>query len=110
MSRILVVDADAQSRRRLSAALRFAGYDVETAKTLGHASSRLRRRGYDVVIVDPEQTGAVEGTAMLRTQTDAPIIVIGRSAEEWDKVDVLDAGADDYLTRPVGTAELLARL
>ncbi len=110
MSLVLVADPDAQSRRRLSAALRFAGHEVETAKALGDASSRLRRRSFDVVIVDPAQSGAVESTATLRAQTEVPIIVISSSAEEWDKVEVLDAGADDYLTKPVGTAELLARL
>jgi two-component system, OmpR family, KDP operon response regulator KdpE len=73
-------------------------------------SAFLRRHRPDAVILDPAQTGTVNTVAALRAQTDVPILVVTGAGDERDKVAALDAGADDYLTKPFGTEELLARL
>jgi two-component system KDP operon response regulator KdpE len=63
-----------------------------------------------VLIVDPADSGAVETISALRAQTDIPIVVVSATTFEWDKVAVLDAGADDYSAKPFAVEELLARL
>jgi two-component system KDP operon response regulator KdpE len=107
---VLVMDPDRQSRRHTSAALRFAGYEVETARSPAQTASLLRRRRASAVVLDPAEGDAVGTVTSLRAQTDVPLVVVSRSAQEVDKVALLDAGADDYLTKPVGIEELLARL
>src|ERR1700736_6185497 len=107
---VLVMDPDRQSRRHTSAALRFAGYEVETVRSPAQTASLLRRRRASAVVLDPTEGDAVSTVTTLRAQTDIPLIVVSRSAEEVDKVALLDAGADDYLTKPIGIEELLARL
>ena len=107
---VLVADPDQRSRRLIAAALRrFGGYLVETARSATQATSLLRRRQIGAVILDPIDDAADTVTA-LRAQTDSPILIVSGSDNEWDKVAALDAGADAYLTKPIGTEELLARL
>jgi two-component system KDP operon response regulator KdpE len=110
MTTVLVVDPDRHSRRLVSRALRSAGYAAETAADPARAASLLRRRRLDAVILDPSEPDAGDAVSALRGQTDLPILVISPSDSVWDKVAVLDAGADDYLTKPFGVEELLARL
>jgi len=110
MTTVLVADPDRSSRRLIAAALRSAGYTVETAKDAGRAASVLRRRRPDAVVVDPATAPPHEPVVSLRAQTDIPIVVVNGSDALWDKVAVLDAGADDYLAKPFGVEELLARL
>jgi two-component system KDP operon response regulator KdpE len=110
MTMVLVADGDARSRRLTSAALRFGGYTVHTARTMRQACLVLRRQQPDAIIVDPQGDQAIEDVQTLRMTTDAHIIVVSQHQDEWDKVCLLDAGADDYLTKPVGLEELLARL
>jgi two-component system KDP operon response regulator KdpE len=110
MTAVLIADPDPQTRRRAAAALRLAGYTVETTDASTRAATLLRRRRPDALIVDPVDAGLVQTVAALRAQTDIPILVVSAAAKEWDKVAVLDAGADDYLTKPFGVEELLARL
>jgi two-component system, OmpR family, KDP operon response regulator KdpE len=110
MTAVLVADPDPRARRLTTAALRVAGYTVETSTASARTASRLRRRRLDALIVDPADAAAVETISALRAQTDIPILVVSTTAMEWDKVAVLDAGADDYLTKPFGVEELLARL
>ena len=107
---VLVADHDAPARRAMTAALRFAGYTVETARNARHAPSVLRRRPVAAVIVDPGDEEDLSVVALLRALTDSPIIVVSPSADECDLVAALDAGADDYLTKPSRVEELLARL
>ena len=107
---VLVADPDRQSRRLIAAELRYAGYAVETIRTPAQAAALMRRRQIGAIVLDPAETGPVDTVAALRAQTDAPILVVSNSGREVDKVAVLDAGADDYLTKPLGTEELLARL
>jgi two-component system KDP operon response regulator KdpE len=107
---VLLVDPDRRARRLAAAALRHGGYDVKTAGTARQALSLVRRQAVDAVVVDP---AAAPGTAMvedLRRDSAVPIIVVSPLADERQKVALLDAGADDYLTKPFGIEELLARV
>ena len=112
MTTVLVTDSDGDARRAAAAALRFAGYTVETARTTRQCRSLLRRGTIGAVVVDPGGVteNPLELVATLRATTSVPIIVVSPSSDEADKVAALDAGADDYLTKPYGVEELLARL
>jgi len=110
--RILVVDDEQQILRALRTGLRGAGYEVETAATAESALAEAAMRPPDAVILDlvlPDGTG-IDVCRELRKWTAAPIIVLSAVGEEREKVAALDAGADDYVTKPVGIDELLARL
>jgi two-component system KDP operon response regulator KdpE len=110
--RILVVDDESQITRVLRTALTGSGYEVRTAED-GHAGLRLAREWQpDLVITDismPNMTG-IELCGQLRSESQVPIIVLSVKGEERTKVEALDAGADDYVTKPVGMDELLARV
>jgi two-component system KDP operon response regulator KdpE len=111
-TRVLVVDDEQQILRALRTSLRAAGYEVETADTAEGALAAAALRPPDVVILDlvlPDGTGT-DVARELRTWTSAPVIVLSAVGEEREKVAALDAGADDYVTKPVGVDELLARL
>jgi two-component system KDP operon response regulator KdpE len=110
MTTVLVADPDTTARRTTGAALRMHGYTVETARTLTQAESMLRRRRLEALIVDPGDDRPAEMIQAMRMGTDIPIIVVSVRDQQWDKVSLLDAGADDYLTKPFGFEELLARV
>jgi two-component system, OmpR family, KDP operon response regulator KdpE len=110
--RVLVVDDEQQILRALRTSLRGAGYEVETAETAEGALAAAAMRPPEAVILDlvlPDGTGT-EVCRELRTWSSAPVIVLSAVGEECEKVAALDAGADDYVTKPVGIDELLARL
>jgi two-component system KDP operon response regulator KdpE len=110
--RVLVVDDEPQILRALRTSLRGAGYEVETAETGAAALAAAALRPADVVILDlvlPDGTG-IDVCRELRTWTSVPVVVLSAIGEEREKVAALDAGADDYVTKPVGIDELLARL
>jgi two-component system KDP operon response regulator KdpE len=110
--RILVVDDEPQIARVLRTSLTGSGYEVRTADD-GHAGLRVAREWQpDLVITDismPNMNG-VELCRQLRAESTLPIIVLSVKGEEKTKVEALDAGADDYVTKPVGMDELLARV
>jgi two-component system, OmpR family, KDP operon response regulator KdpE len=112
MSRILVVDDEPQILRALQTSLRGAGYEVDTATTGGEALTAAAVRPPDAVILDlvlPDMSGT--GVCReLRTWSTMPVIVLSVVGDEDEKVAALDAGADDYVTKPFGLDELLARL
>jgi two-component system, OmpR family, KDP operon response regulator KdpE len=111
-SRILVVDDEQQILRALRTSLRGAGYEVDTADTAKGALAAAAMRPPEGVILDlvlPDGTGT-EVCRELRTWSSAPIIVLSAVGDEREKIAALDAGADDYVTKPVGIDELLARL
>src|SRR4051794_6363306 len=112
MSRVLVVDDEPQILRALQTSLRGAGYDVDTATTGEQALTAAAIRAPDAVILDlvlPDRRGT-DVARELRTWSTVPIIVLSVVGDEQDKVAALDAGADDYVTKPFGVDELLARL
>ncbi|HVX17288.1 MAG TPA: response regulator [Acidimicrobiales bacterium] len=110
--RILVVDDEPQIQRALSTNLRARGYVVDLAST-GEDALRLAADHHpDLVILDLGLPG-IDGTevvAGLRGWSDVPVIVLSVRSDEADKVEALDAGADDYVTKPFGMNELLARM
>ena len=112
MTKVLVVDDELHIRRALSTNLRARGYEVDLAAT-GEEALVLAASGHpDVVILDLGLPGidGVEVVRGLRGWTPTPIIVLSARDAERDKVTALDAGADDYITKPFGMDELLARL
>ena len=112
MTRILVVDDEPQILRALGTNLKARGYDVDLAPT-GEAALTLAARHHpDLVILDLGLPGidGIEVIQGLRGWTRVPIVVLSVREGERDKVAALDAGADDYVTKPFGMDELLARL
>src|SRR6266542_943744 len=110
--RVLVVDDEPQILRALSTNLRGAGYDVDTAETANEALSAAAMRPPEAVILDlvlPDGRGT-EVCRELRRWSTAPILVLSAVGEEKEKIEALDAGADDYVTKPFSGDELLARL
>ncbi len=111
-TKVLVVDDEPQIVRALRINLSVRGYDVITAATGGAALRAAADRHPDVVVLDlglPDMDG-IEVLAGLRGWTSAPVIVLSARTDSADKVEALDAGADDYVTKPFGMDELLARL
>ena len=112
MTRVLVVDDDLQILRALRINLTAHGYDVTVADSGGAALRAAAAAQPEVVVLDlglPDLDGT-EVIAGLRGWSAVPIIVLSARADSGDKVRALDAGADDYVTKPFGMAELLARL
>jgi two-component system KDP operon response regulator KdpE len=112
VSRVLVVDDDPALLRALAINLRARHFDVETAADGATALRHAASQPPDVVVLDlglPDMDG-VEVVAGLRGWTSVPIVVLSARDTQWAKVDALDAGADDYVTKPFGMDELLARI
>jgi two-component system KDP operon response regulator KdpE len=112
VTRILVVDDEPQFLRALQTNLRGAGYDVVTATTAEQALSSAGLQPPEAIILDlllPDGRGT-EVCRELRRWTDAPIILVSAVGDETEKIAALDAGADDYVTKPFAIGELLARL
>jgi two-component system KDP operon response regulator KdpE len=110
--RILVVDDEPQILRALRATLRGAGYTVDTAATAAEALTSAAAHPPEAVILDlvlPDGSGT-DVCRDLRTWTTAPVVVLSAVGEEREKIAALDAGADDYVTKPFSVDELLARL
>jgi len=110
--RVLVVDDEPQILRALGTTLRGAGYAVDTAATVADALASAAATPPEAVILDlvlPDGNGT-EVTRELRTWSEAPVIVLSAVGEEKEKIAALDAGADDYVTKPFSVDELLARL
>jgi two-component system KDP operon response regulator KdpE len=110
--RVLVVDDEQQILRALRTSLRGAGYEVDTAASAEEALTSAALRPPDAVILDlvlPDGSG-IDVCRELRSWSSTPVILLSAVGEERAKVAALDAGADDYVTKPVGIDELLARL
>ncbi len=111
-SRILLVDDELPIQRSLVPLLRSRGYEVEAAATGKDALSAMEAAPPDVVILDlglPDIDG-LEVCTRIRSRSDVPIIVLSARGGEPQKVAALDQGADDYVTKPFGPEELLARV
>jgi len=110
--RVLVIDDEPQIRRAVRVALEAHGYDVEVASDGASGLERIATWAPNAVVLDLVMPGS-DGLQVLRdtrTWSDVPVIVLSARGQEQDKVIALDQGADDYLTKPFGMAELLARL
>jgi two-component system KDP operon response regulator KdpE len=111
-ARVLVVDDEPQFLRALKTSLRGAGYDVETATSAAEALTSIGLDPPDALILDlvlPDRRGT-EVCRELREWSELPVIVVSAVGEESEKIAALDAGADDYVTKPFAIGELLARL
>jgi two-component system, OmpR family, KDP operon response regulator KdpE len=110
--RVLVVDDEPQILRALQMKLRGAGYSVETAGTAQEALMKAGMRPPEAIVLDlllPDGRGT-DVCRELRRWNTAPILVLSAVGEEKEKIEALDAGADDYVTKPFSGDELLARL
>ena len=110
--RILVIDDEPQITRVLRAALSAQGYDIRTANDPSEGLMTFQDWQPDLVITDlamPEMSG-VEVCRAIRARSKTPVVVLSVREHERSKVEALDAGADDYITKPFGIQELLARV
>ncbi|MHB1023214.1 MAG: response regulator transcription factor [Acidobacteriaceae bacterium] len=110
--RILIVDDEPQITRVLRTSLTVQGYDVKTADDAFGAVALMENEAFDLIITDlamPHLTG-IDLCRKIREKSQVPIIVLSVRGEEKTKVEALDAGADDYVTKPFGIDELMARV
>jgi two-component system alkaline phosphatase synthesis response regulator PhoP len=110
---VLVVEDDPTLRLGLTKTLRSAGFRVETAKTGTEGAERARNEAFDLVLLDvmmPGKNGYEVCEELREHDADLPIIMLTAKGEEEDKVRGLRVGADDYVTKPFGVSELLARV
>lgn len=111
-ARLLIVDDEPQIRRVLRATLAGQGYQVHDARTGEEALLAIREQRFDLILLDSNMPGmgGLQACREIRSGSDAAIIMLTVRNGEADKVAALDAGADDYITKPFGMPELLARL
>jgi DNA-binding response OmpR family regulator len=111
-TRVLIVDDEAQIRRALRTGLSGHGYTVETAEDGEAALAAIATHPHDVVVLDLVMPGidGFEVLHQLRAWSRLPVIVLSAHGQERDKVEALDLGADDYLTKPFSPRELVARV
>ena len=111
-ARILVVDDEPQIRRVMRTTLVARGYMVSTARSGEEALEKVREERFDLVLLDMNMPGigGMEACRIIRSQSDIPIVILSIRNAEKEKVEALDAGADDYVTKPFSMPELLARI
>ena len=111
-AKILVVDDEPQIRRMMRATLTSSGHQVDEARTGEEALEKFREFLPDLVLLDLNMPGmgGVEACKSIRSGSDVPIIILTVRNTEKEKVEALDAGADDYVSKPFGMQELLARI
>ncbi len=111
-ARILVVDDEPQIRRVMRVTLVAGGYHVSDARTGEEALDRLRQDRFDLVLLDINMPGmgGMAACRSIRAVSEAAIVVLSVRGSEQDKVEALNAGADDYVTKPFSAPELLARI
>jgi two-component system KDP operon response regulator KdpE len=111
-ARILVVDDEPQIRRVMRTTLVSRGYMVSTARNGEEALEKVREERFDLVLLDINMPGigGMEACRIIRAQGDIPIVILSIGNAEKEKVEALDAGADDYVTKPFSMPELLARI
>ena len=112
MTRVLVVDDEPPIVRAVAANLRVRGYEVLTAASGDAALAAVEAHQPDCIVLDLglPGIGGLEVLRRLRTWTEVPVVVLTATDSERDKVTALDLGADDYVTKPFGVAELMARI
>ena len=110
--RVLVVEDDREIRTLIQSALTVEGFEVQSAVSLSEATALWQHRPPDVIVLDlglPDGEG-LQLVREVRRQSSVPIVVVSARHQEAQKIELLDAGADDYLTKPFSVAELLARI
>jgi two-component system, OmpR family, KDP operon response regulator KdpE len=111
-AKILIVDDEPQIRRVMRTTLVARGYVVSTARSGEEALEKVREERFDLVLLDINMPGigGMETCRIIRSQSDIPIVILSIRNAEKEKVEALDAGADDYVTKPFSMPELLARI
>ena len=111
-ARILVVDDEPQIRRVMRSTLTAQGYEVHDARSGEEALESVRANRFDLILLDSNMPGigGLEACKTIRSTSDVPIIMLTVRNAEVDKITTLDAGADDYVTKPFSMPELLARI
>lgn len=111
-ARILVVDDDPQIRRVMRVTLTGQGYEVDDARNGEGALEKLRGQRFDLVLLDMNMPGmsGIEACRTIRSQSEMAIVILTVRDSDTDKIEALDAGADDYVTKPYSAPELLARI
>ena len=109
---ILVVDDEAPMRKLLSGNLKASGYDVRAAEDGTEALKLIDQHPVDLLLLDINMPGpnGLQVLEAIRSSVETPILIVSGRSRERDKVEALDLGADDYLSKPFGVAELLARV
>src|SRR6266852_8363730 len=109
---ILVVDDEAPMRKLLSSNLKASGYAVHTAADGTEAMKLIEEQTFDLLLLDINMPGpnGIQVLQAVRRGMELPVLILSGRGRERDKVEALDLGADDYLTKPFGVAELLARV
>ncbi|MEQ1659162.1 MAG: response regulator [Hylemonella sp.] len=110
--RVLVVEDDREIRTLVQSALAVEGFEMQTAVTLSEATALVQHSPPDLIVLDlglPDGEG-LQLVREVRRQSSVPIVVVSARHQEEQKIVLLDAGADDYLTKPFSVAELLARM
>jgi two-component system, OmpR family, KDP operon response regulator KdpE len=110
-ARILVVDDDPQIRRVMRVTLTGQGYEVDDAKSGEAALDKIREQRFDLVLLDMNMPGrgGLNACREIRSQSEIAIVMLTVRDSETDKVEALDAGADDYVTKPYNPPELPVR-
>ncbi|HVN03200.1 MAG TPA: response regulator transcription factor [Bryobacteraceae bacterium] len=110
--RVLIVDDEPQTRRALRIALVAHAFEVADARSGEEALERLRTEVPDVILLDLNMPGmgGLQACREIRTYAEVPVIVVSGRKGEKDKIEALDAGADDYVTKPLSVEELVARI
>ena len=111
-TRVLVVDDEPQARRVLRTALIAHGFEVTDARSGEEALIRLRGEAPEVVLLDLKMPGigGLETCRLIRESSEVPIMIVSARKSEREKVEALESGADDYVTKPLGIEELVARI
>lgn len=110
--RVLVVEDDREIRSMMQSTLAVEGFEVQTAVSVSEAGALVRHGAPDVIVLDlglPDGDG-IDLVRQVRKQHTLPILVVSARHQEAEKIKLLDAGADDYLTKPFSVGELLARI
>jgi two-component system KDP operon response regulator KdpE len=109
---VLVVEDDREIRAMVQSSLSVEGFEVQTAVSLSEARALLQHRPPDIIVLDlglPDGDG-LQLVREVRKQHSTPVVVVSARHQEAQKIELLDAGADDYLTKPFSVGELLARI
>jgi two-component system KDP operon response regulator KdpE len=111
-TKVMVVDDEPQARRVLRTALISHGFEVSDARSGEEALGSLRHETPDVILLDLKMPGigGMETCRQIRETSDTPIMIVSAKNTEQEKVQALECGADDYLTKPLGIEELVARI
>jgi len=111
-AKVLIVDDEPQARRVLRTALISRGFEVTDSRSGEEALESLRCETPDVILLDLKMPGisGLETCRLIRERSEIPVVIVSAMKEEREKVEVLESGADDYLTKPVSIEELIARI